>query len=398
LEEQNRAAFDDVARDAAVDLLEEFWILRDKEPEKYLQVRNREQALRSWFRDKAGLRLITHRYFVKLEKVPAQPEPWMGISQFRKVRDYVLFCCLLAFLEGLAVEEQFLLSNLCESLEGTYPGPGQLSWNNFEHRKSLVRVMRHAEELGILLSVEGEIESFGSGEIEVLYEVPIAARYFMRSLPKELESMKTPEEIIAAEQPSDQSLMRRYKIYRQLLFGPVLYSQDPADPDFLYLRNRRNRIRDDIEDNFEFQFELYKSAAFLTIPERRARQTYFPDNRALSDIAIQFAGLARGNQQEEDIPIQFDGSIGLPRSAYFSWVGKLREQFGHGWSKYYRELDNQGVAKELLHLLIDWKLAKEDSKTRVISLLPALARFSGKYPDIFNPEGEETDDRQASVK
>jgi uncharacterized protein (TIGR02678 family) len=394
MEEQNtNAVFDDVARDAAVDLLEQFWILREREPEKYLQVRNREQALRSWFRDKAGLRLITHRYFVKLEKIPAQLEPWMGISPFQRVRDYVLFCCLLAFLEGLAVEEQFLLSNLCEGIEGFYPGPGQLHWNNFEHRKSLVRVMRYAEDMGILLSIEGEIENFGAGETEVLYEVPVAARYFMRSFPRELESMKDPEEILAAEQPADQGVARRYKIYRQLLFGPVMYSQDAADPDFLYLRNRRNRIRDDIEDNFEFQFELYKNAALLTTPERRAKLTYFPDNRTISDIAIQFAGLARDIKEQEDIPIQYDGSISLPRSAYISWVGQLREKFSHGWSKQYRELDTQGVARELLAHLKDWKLAQEDKETRVISLLPVLARFSGHYPEDFSPEGEDTDDR-----
>ena len=38
MEEQNtNAVFDDVARDAAVDLLEQFWILREREPEKYLR-------------------------------------------------------------------------------------------------------------------------------------------------------------------------------------------------------------------------------------------------------------------------------------------------------------------------------------------------------------------------
>ena len=394
MEEQNSSvAFDDVARDAAVDLLEQFWILRDRDLEKYLQVRNREQALRSWFRDKAGLRLITHRYFVKLEKIPAEPEPWMGIGQFQNVRDYVVFCCLLAFLEGRSVEEQFLLTDLCESLESSYTGPGLLDWTNYEQRKSLVRVMRYADELGVLLTVEGEIDNFGTGETEVLYEVPMAARYYMRSFPRELESMMTPEEILAAEQPADQSLRRRYKIYRQLLYGPVFYSQDSADPDFLYLRNRRNRIRDDIEDNFEFQFELYKNAALLTVPERRARLTYFPDNRALSDIAIQFAGLARSIREGQDIPIQYDGSISLPRSAYFNWVGQLREQFGHGWSKQYREMDTQGVGRELLALLEEWKLAQVDSETRVISLLPALARFSGKYPENFGPEGEVSNDR-----
>ncbi len=390
MEEISRATFDDVARDAAVDLLEQFWILRDREPEKYIQIRNREQVLRTWFREKGGLRLITHRYFVKLEKVPASPEPWMGIQAFQQTRDYVLFCCLLAFLEGRAVEEQFLLSDMCQDLDGFYPGPGGLDWTNYEHRKSLVRVMRHADELGIILTVEGEIELFGTGEAEVLYEVPVAARYFMRSFPRELESMADGQEILAAEQPEDQGLRRRHRIYRNLLFGPVMYSNDAADPDFLYLRNRRNRIRDDIEENFEFQFELYKNAALLTLPERRLRFTLFPNDRALCDIALQFAGLAREIREEEDIPLQYDGSISLPRSAYQNWVIRLRERYGHGWSKQYRELETRGVARELLALLKEWKLAREDPDTRVISLLPALAKFSGEYPANY-PEGVEAD-------
>lgn len=58
-----------------------------------------------------------------------------------------------------------------------------------------------------------------------------------------------------------------------------------------------------------------------------------------------------------------------------------------------RELDTQGVARELLAHLKDWKLAQEDKETRVISLLPVLARFSGHYPEDFSPEGEDTDDR-----
>ena len=110
--------FDEKAKEAAEHLLEQFWILRDQEPEKYQLVREREQALRNYFLDKMGFRLILHRHFAKLEKVPAEPESWMGIQSFKHTRDYVLLCCLMGYLENKTVDEQFLLSTLCEELQG----------------------------------------------------------------------------------------------------------------------------------------------------------------------------------------------------------------------------------------------------------------------------------------
>ncbi|MTI94351.1 MAG: TIGR02678 family protein [Firmicutes bacterium] len=385
------AAFDDVALEAASDLLEQFWILRDKEPEKYLQIRNRERALRTWFMEKTGMRLVVHRYFAKLEKIPVVPSPWMGIAEFLHKRDYVLFCGLLAFLEGKAVDEQFLLSGLCEDLISDYPGPESLDWVNYEHRKSLIRVLRHATNLGVLHVVEGEIEQFGAGEVEVLYEVPVTARYFMRSYHRELATMKTMEAILEAEWPEDQTIRRRNRIYRRLLLEPVMYSSGANDPDFLYLRNQRNRIREDIENNFELQFELYNNAALLSLPERRAKFHHFPDNRAISGIALQFAGLAREIREQEDIPLQYDGSISLPKSEFSRWVGICRERFSHGWSKLYREADTNLVVRDLLNLLKEWQMADQDPETGIISLLPLLARTRGEYPPDYTGE-EKTND------
>ena len=391
MEQELKAAFDETAREAAADLLEQFWILRDKEPDKYNQVRSRENVLRTWFMEKTGMRLVVHRYFAKLEKIPVVPAPWMGIREFSHVRDYVLFCGLLAFLEGRAVEEQFLLSNLLEDLQGDYPGPEGLDWTNYEHRKSLIRTLRQATVLGLLQVVEGELEQFTSGETEVLYEVPVTARYFMRTFPRELSGLETMQDILEAEWPEDQTDRRRNRIYRSLLLDPVIYSQDANDPDFLYLRNQRNRIREDIEGKFEFQFELYKNAALLTLPERRAKYHFFPDNRALSDIALQFAGLVRAIKEQEDIPLQYDGSICLPKSEFYRWVGLCRERHGHGWSKQYRETETNAVAHELLSLLMEWQMAAQDTNTKIISLLPLLARTTGAYPPDYKLEEEQDD-------
>lgn len=379
--------FDDKAKEAAEHLLEQFWILRDSEPEKYQLVREREQVLRNYFLDKMGFRLILHRHFAKLEKVPAEPEPWMGIQSFRHIIDYALLCCLMGYLESKTVDEQFLLSTLCEDLQGLYPGEEGMDWTSFEHRKSLVRVLQFAAENNILTVVEGDVTDFSYTEShEVLYEVPLTARYFLRSFPKDLFQFKTMEQILAAEtmgQEETTGVSRRHRVYRLLFLTPGIKARGASDADFLYLRNYRHRIQEDIEKHSDFQFELYKNTSLLTLSERKLRYNLFPDNRAICDIALQFASVVRQKQVEEQIPLQQDGSIFLTKVDFLNWMKICRDQYAAGWSKQYREMSAALTAKELLELLTEWKMAAQDPATGVISLYPLLVRTVGKYPGDF---------------
>ena len=87
---------------------------------KYQLVRTKEGTA-GYLLDKLGLNLIVHRHFAKLEKVPVVPKSGWGFRIF-PTPGLCPFCLLLAYLEGKTVEEQFLLSDLCEELQSTYPG------------------------------------------------------------------------------------------------------------------------------------------------------------------------------------------------------------------------------------------------------------------------------------
>ena len=392
--ERKRQGFDDTARQAAEHLLEEFWIIREEEPEIYQMVRERENALRTYFLEKLGYHLIVHRAFAKLEKVPACPESWMGIQSFKHTRDYGLFCCLLAYLESKNIDEQFLLSDLCEELQSLYPGEWGLDWTQYEHRKSLVRVLQAAVELRVVKLVDGDISGFSYLEThEALFEVPLVSRYYMRSYPKDLSQFDSRKQILEAEwQGAEEStgVKRRHRVYRQLMLSPVMYAGRSGDPDFLYLRNFRNRISEDIERHTSFQFELYQNEAMLTLPERKARFTVFPDNRAIADITMQFASFARRQKEEEGIPLQHDGSLCLTPADFEKWVAHCKDLLGMGWSKEYREKSLSETAKDLLTFLIDWKMAQLDKETGVVYLLPLLARTICRYPeDFLKPSKEE---------
>lgn len=391
--ENKKQRYDETAQKAAETLLEQLWVIREREPEMYQMIRERENELRNYFFEKLGYRLFVHRHFAKLEKIPAEPEAWMGIQSFQHPRDYTILSLMLAFIEGKTVDEQFLLSELLEDIKGLFPIYDELDWNHYEHRKSLVRVLQFAQEQGIIKTIDGDIEAFHFVENnEVLFEIPIISRYFMRSYPKDLYQFNTIDELLEAEWIGDEEnsgLKRRHRIYRKLLLSPVTYSNGPSDQDFLYLRNYRNRIREDIEKHTPFQFELYKNAVMLTIPEKRAKFTLFPDNRAIIDITLQFANIIRELKENEDIPLQYDGSILLTITDFERWVKHCYEKFGMGWSKQYREATITQTAKDLLEILEEWKMAARDTETGTIRLLPLLARLIGQYPKDFIQHNEE---------
>jgi len=382
--------FDDTDREAASYLLDKFWILRDREPEMYQLIREREQKLRDYFFDKCGFHLIMHREFVKLEKIPACGESWMGIEEFKQSRDYVLLCCLLAYLEAKSVDEQFLLSDLCETLLALYPansdtGVRDMSWESYECRKSLVRVLAFAADLSIISKVDGEIGGFSnSSDNEVLFEVPIMSRYFLRSYPKDLFQFSSKDELMRAEYDGDDEQLigrgRKCRVYRQLLLSPVFDKQDAKEEDFLYLRNLCNRLREDIETHTFYKFELYANAAMLTVTEKKAHMTVFPNQKGISEVILHFATLVRGYVSRNEVHKMPEGMISLTPVEFNRWAGQCKEETGSGWSKEYRDMSLTRLSQELLAELMNWKMARMDDELGLILLSPLLGRTVGNYP------------------
>ncbi|SEP42072.1 TIGR02678 family protein [Propionispora vibrioides] len=233
-------------REALALLLENYWVLRQEQPDQYNLIRRCEPKLRNYFFEKCGWRLLQNPQFYKLEKIPAQPQSWMGINAFQQPRDYALFCCFMAFLEEKDVEEQFLLSDLCESLLALYPHEAELvsrlNWENYEHRRALVRVLAFAEAASLIYLVDGDGEQFAMRqEGEALYEVTLLARYFLRSYPKDLQQYDSRQALQAAEffdEEAATGMGRRVRIYRQLLLAAACNAADARPEDFIYLRKR----------------------------------------------------------------------------------------------------------------------------------------------------------------
>lgn len=385
--EQN--VFDEKAERALQLLFDHYWILRSDQPDWYQLVREREKVLRRYIDEKFGLRLLIHRHFAKLEKIPVEPQAWMGIQHFQDPMDYAIFCCALSFLEGKAIDEQFLLSELCEDIRSDYPGDIPLDWTIYTHRKSLIRAVQRLTDFKLMKTIDGDVNKFDNNQDqEALYEVTVYSRYFMRSYPEDLFKYNDWQDILREEWKLQGDDERRKRVYRQLFMSPVVYRNQQNDPDFLYIRTFRNRITDDVEKHTPFQFSLYKNAAMLTVSEPKSYQTLFPDQKASSDLILQLS-TAIHSRKEQFVPNE-SGEILFTEGEFEQLIHELKVHYGAGWSKAYREASLTVIRRELLAVLSDWLMAEVNEETGMIILKPLLGLLSGTYPKDFL-KGDEVD-------
>ena len=391
----------DELRQAAQILLENRWVSRREMPDEYLLIRRNEKTLRHFFRDKCGWPLLVTAHFYKLEKIPANPWSFMGIAAMQSVEDYILLACVMAFLEEYESGGQFLLGDLAEALLAYYPAEAhtsQLNWESYNWRKSLIRVLNYLAEEGIINIVDDESTGFinqgfnADGAIagEALYEVTNLARYFLRSFPKELSDYASWHDLLEADYVTDineeaQSLRhRRNRIYRELLLKPVFYRQKEYEADFAYLRNRRGRLEDIIQDWFGLHLELYKNGVMAVSHEQSSWfKDVFPVRfRGIHDIILHLSHYLR-EQSPETV------SQPMTLSQWQGHLEQLSQATKAGWTKEYREMSLKRLSEKMLEEMAAWGMVKVDADG-LITVQSALFRHEGVYPTDYISENNKT--------
>lgn len=270
-------------------LLEKRWILKEQDREQYYKIKDNIKELRSFFQEKLGYNLIVHQQFIRLDKVPGKPEPWMGIQEFTSKEEYEMFCYALVFLEDKEIEEQFILSHLTEFIQ-LQLGVNEDFWLKFTHRKMFVNVLKFCIKERLIIQDDGNSDSFVQNQdVEVLFENTGLSRYFMRSFTTDVFEFQTPMDVMLIDlfdSQQDRGVMRRQRIYRRLLLSCGIYREDEANDDFSYIRHYRKRIENDFNQLFPCELQVYKSSAFLILDEEIKVGQYFPKGNALDELVL----------------------------------------------------------------------------------------------------------------
>ena len=160
-------------------LLDRFWVTREGDRELYFSLKRALSDYRRLVNELLGWNLVVNESVVKLEKVPPRAMPWMGIQSFQEPLDYCLLCAVLLFLADLDDGTPFLLSSLTQAVETFLRKIQPVDWTRFPHRKSLVRVLQYAQEVGLVLVYDGNSALFVNDQNqEVLYENTGLSRHF----------------------------------------------------------------------------------------------------------------------------------------------------------------------------------------------------------------------------
>lgn len=362
-------------------LLSKRWILKSREKELYYQVKDQLGKYRDFLNDKLGCHIVVTPNLIKLEKVPAQPENWMGITEFKEKTEYIFLCLVLMFLEDKEAEEQFVLSDLTEYVQSQWK-EYEIDWTVYRNRRYFVKVLKFCVNCGIL---KGNEENFSKdNEAEVLYENTGVSRYFMRDFAMDISGFTSPSDFVNKEwigMDEDRGIIRRQRVYRKLLMTMGVYKTEDTEEDFLYIKNYRNIIQGELSGLADCQLHVHKNSAFLVLGEECHMGRYFPEGNTLSDITLLCGGIIREMLENGEITCPVDEKIVMPVQKFIKILENCKEKYQEGFPKKYREMTTNEFVTTVKQYMEEMELAGTNSTD--IYIQPALGKMKGVYPDNF---------------
>lgn len=372
-------------------LLSKRWILKDREKELYYQLKDEIGKSRDFLTEKLGYQAIITPNLIKLEKIPAYAQNWMGIQDFSDCLEYIFLCMILMFLEDRDAGEQFVLSMLTEYIQANSKEE-QIDWTIYSYRRHLVKVMKYCVKIGILEIDDGSEDSFmKSDEGEVLYQNTGSSRYFMKNFSRDISDYQSQEDFLKEEwigMNEDRGIIRRQRVYRSLLMSPGIYLNDDTEEDFAYVRHYRGMIEEELNRFFDCELQVHKTSAFLIMGEDSNLGRSFPEENTLSDIVLLWCNLFRQKIADGSIEVPAGEDIVISRQQFLTISEECKRQYGSGWIKTYREMTMGEFCKKLKEYMIFMEMIME--KYDQIIVYPIVGKVAGCYPKDF--KGGETNE------
>ena len=379
-------------------LLENRWVLKSENKELYYKIRDLIGEIRKFATDKLGCQVIENSLLVKLEKIPAVPESFMGITEFTSKQEYAFMCILLMFLEDKDAEEQFILSQLTEYIAANMPGE-HIDWTSFKCRRRLIKVLRYAAEQGLIKVTDGSDNSFMDEQTgEVLYENTGASRYFMRNFPHYIMEYTSPENFMRSdwfEMDEDRGIARRHRVYKRLLFSVGMYRNTGAAEDFEYLKYYGRRLADDLERTFDCQVHIHKGSAFFMMGDDCHAGTAFPGNNAMSDIMMLCGSSIRDKVSSGAWKPEEDDTVHVDALEFERMLKDVKTNSGSGFTKNYREMPDGEFMHEVTASMVKWTFIAVDEREHQVIIYPSAVKMAGQYPSDFIQGGNSNEQQMA---
>lgn len=373
------------------ELLENYWILNDQDNEKYEQIRQElDDKTVNFIKQKLGYKLIINPYLIKLEKIPGIPKTFMGIKEFSSKLEYVFLCLILIFLEEKSRKEQFILSQLIDYIQSGSTeidlGEVVIDFNLFKQRQAMVRVLKYIRDLGFIKLYDGDESKFAENiDNDVLYEVTGVSKYFVRNFTSNITDCNLYTDIYEQEQlglDQDKGIERRQRVYRRLFTENVVYNEKQEDQDYLYIKQYKNVIAQDVDQMLDSSLEIHKNGAYILLAEHEPFKNVYPaTNRAISDVVLFFNTILIDMLEENKLSKEQNGTIVISEIEFSQIVKLLKQKYSQGFSKEYREMNEQDLETQIYDFMEEYDMMRKEEKQ--FRIMPIAFKVKGRYPKEF---------------
>lgn len=356
-------------------LMNEFWIIRERTPEDYYRIKRvLDSEMKDFFHKFPDWRIVLNNKLIKVEKIPADSAPSMGISEFEDITDYCLLCAVLIYLDDKAEGEQFLLTELIEGVERIAGDTVKIDFTSYSDRKSLVRVLRFAQDKYLLKISEGSLENAANDRnAEILYENTGYSVYFSVHHDTDISGISGYRDFEIYE---DNDVHKTNRVFRRLMLQPAVYWDVASDPEGIYLKNFRTSVSRHLDRYLEGRLDIHNGCAFYLFSGEKKYGQVFPDDKMISGIAALVCSelIVSGKRQY--------GSMG----EFSDFISECRKKYNSGFSKEYREMSDDKFFRLVFEYMKAWMFVEE--KDEKINILDGAFLSYGKYPSDFKNSPE----------
>lgn len=381
-------------------LLNNYWCVKESNPELYFKIKNNLDYYKDFIQTKLGSKLIVNDRFIKLEKIPSVPKSYMGISCFSDKLEYTILFIILLFLENKPKLEQFILSNLIDFITNTATTlelDTVPNWNILHHRKCLVNVINHLQELNIIKVVEESNLFTEDVKAEALYETTGLSNYYVREFKNNILEYTSINDFVNDEfneQNENIGDVRRYKVYRNLLYSLVSYTDDLSEFEIDYLRKFRSSINNEFNKYTESELELTRNMAVLMYDDNTKERYDFPNNKAIADIVLLVNYNILQKVNNETLELDNVEAININKEQIYRIIKDTRNEYIEYFSKFYKDMTLDNFIKEVTSYMIEYDFMRETVEG--FRLYPMISKMIGYIPkdsvtqlDLFGGEIDE---------
>ena len=373
-----------------VDLLENYLILKERDKELYYDVKDNIDKYKNFIYDNLAYDIIIKDDFIKLEKIPGVPEEWMGISEFTEIKEYIFFILLITFLEDKNKEEQFILSSITEYIEHNYPDE-KIEWTIFKNRKSLIKVMKFAIDIGIIKKNDGSEEEFSKSETgDILYESTGLSRYIVRRFNKDIEDSQSYEDLLSDEFSGisrDLGIVRKNRVFRRLLLSPIVYNDENDNGDYDYIKSKRSFIRSAFEENLGWDIHVHKNGALAVLENSNEIKDTFPNKKGESAVVLFINKEVRSKIKSGDFKKEDNDIVVMKNSEFDEFIIEVRKTHGHGFTKALRDASEQVFINIIRNFMREFSMIREENDFTI--LMPIIGKVLGEYPEDYKGEAKD---------